>query len=77
LTNLPEWTPVVGTTQVPLFLEGGRFVNQDGTWRIELLTSWAASQGASSVAWQDLDAGWLWNEFDPEISWNDLQGVGI
>ncbi len=77
LTNLPDWTPVASRSDVPLYLEGGRFTNSDGAWRIELLTSSAGSQGAPGVKWSDLPVAWHWDMFDPSIAWSDLAGVGI
>ncbi len=54
LTNLPTWAPSPIGQDVPLFLEGGRFTNNEGAWTLELLTSSAISQGKAMVRWQDL-----------------------
>jgi hypothetical protein len=77
LTDLPTWSPVSAGAELPLFLEGGTFTNTDGAWTLELLTSSAAAQGASKVNWNQVSSGWAWNEMGPEISWNDLRGVGV
>jgi hypothetical protein len=76
LTDLPEWSPIPVGADVPLFLEGGRFSNVDGAWQLDLVTSSAKSQGVG-VRWDDLPAAWQWNQFDPDITWNDLYGVGV
>jgi hypothetical protein len=77
LGNLPDWSPVGAGGRLPLYLEGGRFSNTAGVWRLELETTSAFNQGAADVAWDDLPAGWTWEMFDPGISWDDLAGVGI
>ena len=76
LSNLPEWSPILGTDRVPLFLEGGRYVNEDGAWELDLIVSSATSVG-DSVTWDELppNPGWSWNEFAPEIRWIDMGGV--
>lgn len=76
LTNVPDWAPPATGDDVWLFLEGGRFINQDGAWRLELLTSAGVSQGAS-LSWDEVPADWSWDEFDASITWNDLYGVGV
>lgn len=76
LTDLPEWSPV-GKGPIPLYLEGARLSHHAGYWTIELLTSDARNQGSAAIPWTALPAGWLWNQFDPEISWDELAGVGI
>ena len=76
LTDLPEWSPVAnGATELALYLEGGRLTSLDGYWTIELVTSDGGNIG-NSARWQELDAGWLWQEFDPAIYWYSLSGVG-
>lgn len=77
LTDLPSWSPVSSTVNVPLFLEGGRLSNIEGGWELQLITSSAAGQGSANVRWNDVDAAWAWDQFDPAISWNDLRGVGL
>lgn len=74
LTDLPDWSPVT-SGRVPLYLEGGSYTFDNGGWVLELAASDATGQGAS-VAWSELDSGWMWNEFDRAITWNDLNGVG-
>jgi hypothetical protein len=77
VTGLPAWSPISPETTLPMYLEGGRFSNTRGAWRLELETSSAVSQGKASVTWDQLPADWLWDQFDPGISWDDLAGVGI
>ena len=55
ITDLPAFSPTQADTAA-VFLEGGRFVNLDGAWSLELIVSSAASQGAADIAWQDLPA---------------------
>jgi len=77
LTDLPAWSPVAdGRSTLPLYLEGGRFSSVDGYWTLELVTSSGGNSG-SSVRWNQLLAGWQWQEFDPEIAWYELTGVGV
>jgi hypothetical protein len=57
-------------------LEGGRFTNVQGYWRLELLVSNAAAQGKSQLRWVDLPVGMPWTGFGA-LTWNDLIGVGI
>jgi hypothetical protein len=77
LTDLPEWSPIApGGSSLPLYLEGGRLSNLNGYWTLELVTSDGGNTG-SSVHWDELPADWLWNEFDPAISWLGLTGVGV
>lgn len=73
LTNLPVWAPSGGAT-LPLMLQGGTYTYAYGAWVLELTTSSAAAQGAS-LPWNDLDPGWAWNEFAPDVAWADLVGV--
>jgi hypothetical protein len=28
-----------------------------------------------SAAWDELDPAWTWNQWAPEITWNDLRGA--
>jgi hypothetical protein len=78
LTNLPGWVPVSAANEMPLFLEGSRLTNRDGTWVLELITSNARGQG-ESARWHDLPAStkWEWRDFDPDIDWIDLSGVEV
>jgi hypothetical protein len=41
---------------------------------LNLTTSTAAAQG-TSLPWTDLDPGWAWLEFAPDVAWSDLVGV--
>jgi hypothetical protein len=77
LTDVPAWSPAPTSRDVPLYLEGAKLTNTDGAWLLELLTSSAVAQGAGSIAWDQLPAGWQWDQFDPAISWDDLRGVGL
>ena len=76
LTDLPDWSPAPAPGSVPLFVEGGRYTNTAGAWRLDLLVTSAKSQGAG-LAWDQLDPTWTWDQLDPAIRWDDLYGVGI
>jgi hypothetical protein len=77
LTDLPAWSPVAdGRSTLPLYLEGGRLSSVDGYWTLELVTSSGGNLG-TSVPWNALPVGWQWQEFDPEIAWYELTGVGV
>lgn len=60
---------------LPVYLEGGTYTHEDGTWTLALTVSNAEGQG-QSVDWDELDPGWAWGDFDPSIAWDDLVGVG-
>lgn len=77
LTDLPSWSPVSGDAALPLFVEGGRYVNVNGYWTIEILVSDGKSQGAAAIPWNTVPAPWIWNQFDPSVSWSELSGVGL
>ena len=51
--GIPSWAPA-GDGDIWLFLEGGRYTNIDGRWKLELNTSAGNAQGASTVKWDDL-----------------------
>lgn len=72
LTGMPDWTPV--GTRVPVYLEGGEYVYEDGLWTLALKVAQASGQG-TSVPWVNLDPAWSWVDFDPTIDWLDLNGV--
>jgi hypothetical protein len=77
LTDVPPWSPMGSADQIPLYLEGARFTNHNGYWKIELLTSDAHNQGTAAIPWTALPADWLWTQFDPSVSWDALAGVSI
>jgi hypothetical protein len=77
LSGLPDWSPISPETRVPLYLEGGRFSNTRGAWRLELDTSSAVSQGKAAVTWDQQPVDWTWDQYDPAIGWDSLAGVGI
>lgn len=72
LTDLPPWAPNAPT--VGVFLEGGDYTFEAGTWTLALTVGSSKSQG-KSVAWNELGAAWQWKQFDPNISWIDLIGT--
>jgi hypothetical protein len=76
IVDLPAWTPAGDT--VPVYLEGGTYSFDDGAWVLDLTVSNATAQG-QSVAWDELpdDPAWSWDDFDPDITWDDLRGVGV
>jgi hypothetical protein len=72
LVDLPIYAP--NHPSVGVFLEGGEYTFEAGTWTLSLTVTSSTAQGRS-VAWDELDPGWAWAEFDPAISWLDLIGV--
>jgi hypothetical protein len=76
LTDVPAWSPAPTTADVPLYLEGAKLTNTAGAWTLELVTSAAHATGAADTAWNQLPVDWSWDEWDAEISWSDLAGVG-
>jgi hypothetical protein len=74
LTDLPAWSPTGPTA--PIYLEGGTYSFVRGGWDLDLNVSRAAGQG-HNAAWDDLpnDPAWIWNAWDPSITWDDLRGV--
>lgn len=74
LTDLPAWSPL--GPSLPVYLEGGTYTHEAGTWTLELTVSRAEGQGRS-VEWDELDPEWAWVDFDPAIAWDDLVGVGV
>jgi hypothetical protein len=77
ITDLPGWSPIGSTEQLPVYLEGARMTNHNGYWEIELLTSDARNQGRATIPWTALPADWLWVDFDESVSWDELAGVSI
>lgn len=77
LTDMPEWSPAGNAADQALYLEGGRFTNTDGAWVLELVTSSAYGQGKAAVNWNQLPVDWSWDEFGPEVDWDDLHGVAL
>ena len=74
LTDLPAWSPT-GTT-APIYLEGGTYAFAEGGWDLELIVSRASGQGTNAT-WDGIpnDAAWIWDAWDPAITWDDLRGV--
>jgi hypothetical protein len=35
------------------------------------------SQGKAAVTWDQQPADWLWDQYDPAVTWDSLAGVGI
>lgn len=77
LTDLPAWAgPMThGQSEVALYVEGGTYSYSAGSWVLELDTSSATGSASGDLPWQNLDAGWSWDEFDPDVAWLDLYGV--
>lgn len=61
------------STTIAAYLDGGRYV-YDGAWRLELHTTPTGGFGVSA-AWDELDAAWDWDDFEPSLAWVDLWGV--
>jgi hypothetical protein len=75
LTGLPAWSPISPEDTVALYLEGGRFSNTRGAWRLELDTSSAVAQGKAAMSWDQQPAYWTWDQYAPSVSWDSLAGV--
>jgi lysophospholipase L1-like esterase len=77
LTDLPEWAgPMThGQTEVALYVEGGSYEYDAGSWVLELLTSSATGSAIGTAPWNTQDADWRWVDYDPEVAWLDLYGV--
>lgn len=82
LANLPPWVPDMGTGDTFVgYLEGGTYTSTQGVWSTTLNVAAALSYAGANARWTDLDTAtqaantWQWNQFDPDISWLDLQGV--
>lgn len=73
LSDLPDWSPVGDDAGV--YLEGGSYVFSGGRWQMAMNVSPSGVTGRSA-AWHDLDATWKWNQFDPDIAWENCYGVG-
>lgn len=73
---LPAWAP----NAEPLigYLEGGHATYFAGAWALELTVASALAYGAADVRWVDMPdlSDWIWNNWDPAITWDDLAGVG-
>lgn len=76
LADLPAWAP--GAPVDNVYVEGGRYLFEDGRWVLDLVVSDARGIGPSA-RWNDLptSAAWSWNAFDPGIAWDELTGVGV
>jgi hypothetical protein len=76
VTDLPLWAQdMVGTTALPLYVEGGEYTYDAGAWTLALSTSSATASAAGSYPWNASPAEWMWQSYDPGLSWNDLYGV--
>ena len=71
---LPTWAPA---PELVGYLEGATATYTAGSWALTLSVSSGLSYGAADVAWNDLpdDPAWCWNNWDPAIAWDDLNGV--
>lgn len=75
VTGLPDWSPM--GTDAATYLEGGSYTFRDGGWELELTVSRATGLGASAP-WDSLPAAapWTWDSWAPQLTWNDLRGIG-
>lgn len=83
VTDLPDWSPLAeGRTEVPLFVEGGTYTNEDGAWHLDMTTS-APTAAGRSATWNDFPStphpvtAWRWQDMAPDISWVDLSGTAV
>jgi hypothetical protein len=82
VSGLPPWSPVVGRSEIPLFVEGGSYESHDGAWRLNMTTSSPTAAGVSAK-WQDFPSAphpvtaWRWQDMHPSIRWVDLAGTAV
>lgn len=74
LTDLPDWSPT--GVAAPVYLEGGSYAFVAGGWELDLIVSRAAGQGQNAT-WDQIpnDPAWIWDAWDPALTWDDLRGV--
>ena len=72
VTELPDWSPA--GTELPVYVEGGRYRYDDGRWVLDLNVSSARGQG-QSVTWAETDPTWRWVDVDPALTWAGVYGV--
>jgi hypothetical protein len=72
LVDLPSWAPAY--PEAGVFLEGGEYTFEAGTWTLALTVASSTSLGKSAT-WDELDPGWEWAEFVPSVQWVDLIGT--
>lgn len=70
--DMPGWAPSGSTTGV--YLEGGTYAYVGGRWLLQLEASATTGVG-DSVTWDELGPTWQWNQWAPQVRWNDLRGV--
>jgi hypothetical protein len=75
IVPLPDWAP---SDELIGYVEGGTYTYALGSWSLDLAISEASAYGASDTVWNDMpdDPAWIWNNWDPDIAWDDLAGVG-
>lgn len=73
LGELPTWSPGGATSGV--YLEGGTYSYVGGRWILQLNVSSGGSGLGESAAWDEMQASWTWDQWDPQLSWDDLRGV--
>lgn len=74
LTDLPAWAPSGET--LPVYVEGGTYTFTGGRWVLSLVVSNVYGAG-SSASWDDLPGTWRWDDFGPDVTWNDLYGAEV
>jgi len=83
ITHLP-WMPDTGQSPPSEFVgyvEGGSILSEQGVWSTELNVAAATSYAGMNARWSDLNTSvqaantWQWQQFDPDMTWLDLQGV--
>jgi hypothetical protein len=77
LTDLPPWVQPMASSSgsVALFVEGGRYVYDAGSWVLELTTSSATGSSSGHFPWTASEPSWRWQDYDPALTWLDLFGV--
>ena len=74
LTDLPEWSPA--GTSLPVYIEGGVYEFTGGRWSLSLVVSNVYGAG-SSAPWDEIPDTWRWDDFGPDVTWNDLYGAEV
>lgn len=70
IESVPAWVPIAG--QIVVYIEGGSYQFEDGSWILELVAS-ATGQG-QGVTWATVDPTWPWTAFE-NLAWVDVIGV--
>lgn len=74
ITDLPEWTPDYPAENT--YLEGGTYRYESGRWILSMNLSPSRTIG-DTVNWNQVPRTWQWQQFDRDIQWSDVWGLGV